>query len=133
MIDQSLPMSLYINDLTCNSITIQQAQDVGSAYIVSIPSGAKIYIDNIEQIGVTTPATINNIPSIPSEHTYKLVKPGYMDAEGLLFITAGEIYNVTVTMCKFESNIIWPLMMGAAIVGILLISRKEKREQQSIK
>ena len=62
--------SQHINDLSCNNITIQQTQDVGSAYIVSVPSGAKIYIDNVEQAVVITPARIDNIPSIPTEHTY---------------------------------------------------------------
>lgn len=121
-------ISPYINDLACNSVTIQQAQDVGSAYIVSIPSGAKIYIDNVEQVGITTPATINNIPSTPSEHTYKLVKPGYIDSEGLLFITTGQTYNVTVTMCKPPSSI-WPFLIGAAIVGIFItMTKKENKE-----
>ena len=114
-------ISPYINDLSCNSITIQQAQDVGSAYIVSIPSGAKIYIDNVEQVGIVTPATINNIPSTPYEHTYKLVKPGYMDAEGLLFIITGQIYNTTVTMCKIPSDNMMPLLLGLALAGSFII------------
>lgn len=121
----------YINDLACNSVTVQQTQGVGSAYIVSIPSGAKIYIDNVEQVGITTPATINNIPSTPSEHTYKLIKPGYIDSEGLLFITTGQTYNVVATIYNIPSSI-WAFLIGAAIIGILLISRKEKKEHQQI-
>ena len=120
----SFPFSKSINDLSCNNITIQQVQDVGSAYIVSIPSGAKIYIDNIEQVGLTTPATVNNIPSI-TEHIYKLTKSGYIDVEGILFITTGQTYNVTVTLCKSSSNIL-PILTGLAFAGIFLVmTRKE--------
>ncbi len=122
----------YINDLACNSITIQ-AQDVGSAHIVSIPDGAKVYIDGIEQVGVTTPATINNIPSVPFEYTYKLIKPGYIDSEGSLFITAGQTYNVTVTMCKISSDL-WPLLLGLAFTGsiILMMIEKESKKDKEI-
>ncbi len=122
----------YINDLSCNSITIQQVQDVGSAYIVSVPSRAKIYIDNVEQVGITTPATINNIPSTPYEHTYKLVKPGYMDAEGLLFITTGQTYNTTVTMCKTPSDNMWPLLLGLAFAGSFIIMMIENQRKKDI-
>lgn len=125
------PISPYINDLSCNSITIQQVQNVGSAYIVSIPSGAKIYIDNVEQVGIVTPATINNIPSTPYEHTYKLVKSGYMDAEGLLFITTGDTYNTTVTMCKTPSDNMMPLLLGLALAGsfiIMMIENQRKKD-----
>lgn len=126
-------ISPYINDLACNSVTIQQAQNVGSAYIVSIPSGAKIYIDNIEQVGITTPATINNIPSTPYEHTYKLVKSGYIDAEELLFITAGQTYNVTVTMCKTPGDNTWPLLLGLAFAGSFLIMMIESQRKKDMK
>ena len=123
-----------IEDLDCNSITIQQAQDVGSSYIVSIPSGAKIYIDNVEQAGVITPARIDNIPSIPTEHTYKLIKPGYIDIEGLLFITTGQTYNITVTMCKAPSNM-WSLLLGLALAGTfiaMMIEDKRKKNNTGI-
>lgn len=116
-----------IEDLSCNNIIVGQAPETGSAYIVSIPNGAKIYIDNIEQAGVTTPATINNIPSAPFEHTYKLVKSGYVDIEGLLFITTGQTYNVTVTMCKASGDG-WPLLIGVVAIGMLL-SRGNKEEK----
>ncbi len=122
--DQQLQFQ-YINDLACNNITIQQTQNVGSVYIDSIPRGATIYINNIEQIGLITPATINNIPS-PSELIYRLVKPGYI-AEGTLFIPTGQTYNVFVTLCQVPTNIL-PLLIGAAIVGILLIKKKEKEK-----
>ncbi len=114
-------ISPYINDLSCNNITIQHVQDTGPAYIVSIPSGAKIYIDSVEQVGIITPATINNIPSTPYEHTYKLVKSGYMDAEGLLFITTGETYNTTVTMFEIPGNSVWSLLLGIAFTGSIII------------
>ena len=129
----TIPFPFAINDLSCNNITIQQAQDVGSAHIVSIPSGAKIYIDNIEQVaGLVTPATVNNIPSIPTEHTYKLIKPGYIDTEGVLFITTGQTYNVTVMLCKPPSNIL-PILMGLAFTGILLtMIRKDKYKRIEI-
>lgn len=119
-------MIQYVNDLSCNNITIQHTQNVGSAYIVSIPSGAKIYIDNIEQVGLVTPAMVNKIPSIPTAHTYKLTRPGYMDMEGILFIITGETYNVTVMLCKPPTDIL-PILVGFVLTGIFLaMTRKEK-------
>lgn len=139
MIDQQ-PLYIHsangmytINDLACNSVTIQQVQDVGSAYIVSVPSGAKIYIDNVEQVGITTPATINNIPSTPYEHTYRLVKHGYIDIEGLLFITTGQTYNMTVTMCNTPSDNMWPLLLGLAFAGSFIIMMIENQRKKDMK
>ena len=85
----------YINDLSCNHITVEQLQ-TGSARIVSIPAGAKIFIDYIGDTGLITPATVPNISV--GVHAYKLTYPGYNDIDGLLFININETYELTISM-----------------------------------
>lgn len=120
----------YIEDLSCNYISIQQPPtEVGSAHIVSVPTGAKIFIDNIEYTGSVTPITISNISS--GTHSYKLTYPGYTDVDGILFIKTGETYELSVIMEKclapsVQSNAL--LYLGLFVIGFMLLSSRKKRE-----
>ena len=129
----SSSISPYMNDLSCNSITIQ-AENVGSAYIVSTPSGATIYIDDEKQSNATTPATINisNDSSTPQVHKYKLVLPGYADANGSLLITPGQIYNTTVLLEILSKNTL-PLILGLAITGSFIMMMLECQRKKDMK
>lgn len=89
----------FIDDLSCNNITIQQPSEVGSVSIESVPPGAKIFIGGVDQIGRFTPIVID-LPSSPTgiAYRYKLTYPGYVDAEGEFFIITGETYRLSVIM-----------------------------------
>ena len=67
---------------------------LGSLNVSSTPSGATIYIDNVLQPGITTPATITGLSA--GSHTYKLTLTGYADYTGSFSITAGTTTNLPV-------------------------------------
>lgn len=69
-------------------------QPTGSLLITSVPSKAKIFIDE-EQIS-TTPAFIENIPV--GIHSYRLVRPGYIDIMGIVYIEQDQIRDVFLKM-----------------------------------
>lgn len=75
---------------------IQTPTLVGSISFTTTPSGARIFIDNNEQIGRFTPATITDI-SIGS-HTFLLTYPGRNNATGSVDITGGATSYVYVDM-----------------------------------
>ena len=56
---------------------------VGSLAIASTPSGARIWIDNIDK-GVNTPSTVTGLAA--GQHIYKLVHTGYADLTGTFTI-----------------------------------------------
>lgn len=123
-----------LEDLSCNHISIQQPPtEVGSAHIVSVPTGAKIFIDNID-FQQTTPAIISNISS--GTHTYKLTYPGYTDVDGILFIKTGETYEISAIMekCSIPSQSNALLYLGLFAVGFMLLSsrKKENTDHESI-
>jgi len=121
---------LSIEDLSCNHITVQPPVEVGSAHIVSVPTGAKIFIDNIEYTGLITPTTISDIPI--GTYTYKLTYPGYTDVNGILFIKTGETYDISTTMEKYsvpsQSNAL--LYLGLFAVGFMLLSSRKKESTE---
>ncbi len=63
-------------------------QTTGSLHITSVPIGESIYIDNILQSGITTPATIADLPA--GSHTYRLTLAGYQDVTNSFSITSGQ-------------------------------------------
>lgn len=74
---------------------INNLQIYGSVSIVTIPSGATVFIDDIEQTS-TTPALIEDIPV--GVHTYRLTLAGYIDIIGVMYIEPDKTYNVFTTM-----------------------------------
>ena len=73
-------------------INADMIQSPGSLYIESIPTGARIYVDNIDK-SVYTPSTIYGLSS-EILHTYRLTLDGYYDANG----TFNVLPNITTTM-----------------------------------
>lgn len=119
-----------IYDLSCHGITIQQPIEVGSAHIVSVPAGAKIFIDYKGDIGLVTPTLIPNIPV--GVHTYKLTYPGYIDVDGILFIEYNKIYELSIIMeispGYFDPTklIIFTLVAGVLIANIFQREKEDK-------
>jgi immune inhibitor A len=73
----------------------------GTVNITSTPSGAKIYMDNVDT-GQITPATITNL-SVGS-HTYKLILTGYYDKTGAFLISAGQMLNINVNLNRITKG-----------------------------
>jgi hypothetical protein len=69
---------------------------VGYLYISSNPIGAKIFIDDVEQIGNTTPTEIYDL--LIGHHTYKLSLTGYNDATESFDILPGKITIIEVIL-----------------------------------
>lgn len=70
---------------------------VGSLNIVSSPTGAWIYIDDISQ-GSKTPNTVDNLA--PGNHNVKLVMSGYQDWINTINVIAGQTINVSAELTK---------------------------------
>lgn len=87
-------------------------QLTGSLSIVSVPGGAKIFIDGDEQI-YTTPSIIG-LPV--GQHTYRLSYSGYIDVEGIVHITEEQYQDLFFTMQK--STIVGDILMYGFIASI---------------
>ncbi len=87
---------------TFSSLGTEEQQQLGNLDISSTPSGANIYIDNILQTGVTTPAIITGL--LPGSHTYKLTKSGYADTIDTFTIISGMTTTIAVTLSSFLSG-----------------------------
>ena len=85
-----------------NSISQIREQLTSSVYIGSDPSGAKIFIDDIEQSGFNTPSMITDIHS--GHHSFRLSSPGYVDIESDMPLEPGKTYNIFLTMGKSTSK-----------------------------
>lgn len=85
-----------------DSISRIREQLTSSVYMASDPSGAKIFIDGIEQSGFNTPSMITDIHS--GHHSFRLSSPGYVDIESEMPLEPGRTYNVFLTMGKSTST-----------------------------
>lgn len=101
-------------------------QLTGSLSIVSIPGGAKIFIDGEEQT-VTTPALID-LPIC--QNTYKLVKQGYIDVEGIVTIIEEQTYDLFLTMQKslIIGDILIYWFIASITAGITLYLLTKRRD-----
>lgn len=75
--------------------TVTLTQSTGSVSFTSTPSGARIFINDIDQI-VYTPNTISGLSA--GSYTYKLTLVGYTDATGPFSITVGQTTNVSTIL-----------------------------------
>jgi hypothetical protein len=106
--------------------SIPNGEITGQLSIVSIPSGADIFIDGIKQSDPT--------PSIMTfstgQHIYRLICPGYIDEDGMVFIQEGQTYDLFVTMHKsfdIKDELIYGFIgsLAAGIALYLLVRRKD--------
>jgi hypothetical protein len=68
---------------------------IGSIEFSSTPTGAKIFIDEIDT-GLSAPTTISNLTAGP--HTYRLSKFAYFDSIGTIDIIPNTTITISVTM-----------------------------------
>jgi hypothetical protein len=94
----------YLDDVSTVTVLTGQTTPVlrvltgiGTAYIISTPSGATIYLDDV--INGTTPKTIYNVTSGPF-HTIRLTKTGYLDDVSSCTVTTGGWQSVYRTLIK---------------------------------
>ena len=84
-------------DITAGKIAIVEIELIplelkGYLYISSSPIGAKIFIDDVEQTGLSTPTIMQGL--LIGTHTYKLTLPGYEDKTDIFVISTGQITNI---------------------------------------
>ncbi len=148
--ESHIPLTLVptIEDLSCNDIRVK-AVCKGLLQIATAPSGADIYI--YEEIqgdyvltGVQTgtlisPSTINDIECTgpTRSNKFKLTLPGYVDVEGWLDITDGNIYQLYIIMEKCTTPVVseaggW--LMPALAIGSLffLLFGGEERKRRKL-
>jgi len=70
----------------------------GNISITSNPTGAKVYLDGVDQ-GKTTDCTLTNIPV--GSHTLKLELENYGKWEGSVEVIAGQTTNVSATLAGY--------------------------------
>ena len=101
----------------------------GQLSTVTIPSGAEIYIDGVIQLDKTTPVIID-LPS--GVRTYRLLYPGYVNADGMIPIEDGNIYNLFITMHEsFNTRdaIVYGFIASALAGAVLYVATKGKGRQ----
>lgn len=82
--------------ITAGTVYSEIVATTGSASFTSSPSGARIWIDGVDQ-NVNTPSTISGLTPLPASHTYKLVS-GIYTATGTFTVTTGMTTNVSITI-----------------------------------
>lgn len=82
--------------VTCGpSFTVQSSLTAnGSIYFTSSPSGATVYVDNVNK--GTTPFTLENV--IPDYYTIKMQRTSYLDWAQRVQVTAGNETNVNAPL-----------------------------------
>ena len=115
-----------------DSIARIREQSTSSVYIASDPSGAKIFIDGIEQTGFNTPSMITDMYS--GHHSFKLTSPGYIDIESEMPLEPGKTYNIFLTMGKSTSTLVSSststdisgivILLALGLIGYFLIKNR---------
>ena len=140
--DYNKTISIAAGQTTYLGASLTQAPTLlGNINFTTVPSGARIFIDDTEKVGKLTPVTITDIPI--GSHTFILKYSGMNNATGLIDVTGGVTSYVYVDMSitsPTEGNIaisstptnaeIWiagvqqldidsnPLLTGATIAGL---------------
>ena len=84
------------------SVTATLTLIVGSISFATVPSGAKIFIDNIDT-GLATPSRVTD--TIPGTHTYTLSLTGYHDLSGSATVIGGQTTTITETLTLIVGSI----------------------------
>lgn len=83
------------------NVTVTLQHLYGDLYVTSVPTGAKIFIDE-EDTGQTTPITIKNLTA--GSHIYRLSKFAYYDSIGTIDIVANSSVTLSVTMVAMATT-----------------------------
>jgi hypothetical protein len=96
----------------CNIMNI--TFNVGSINFASVPSGAEIFIDDIDQHHVT-PYLITNVPA--GTHTVKLTLANYPDIIGTLIVESNKVTQVSA---NFTTGNVGLVIVGISIAAVLV-------------
>ena len=88
--------------------------ETGSISFNSVPDGAEIIIDGVDQL-IATPAMITQITGM---HDYILRKAGYNDYSGVITVSAGQIVTVEVALIPAEGCISFNISPAGAKIFI---------------
>lgn len=94
-------------------------ETIGTLEMTSEPSGARIWIDDVDT-GRNTPATIVNL--VKGDHKYKTVLSGYKDINGTVSIIAGGTKIVHLILEKGEKGLGLEVWAGVAIASVAILS-----------
>jgi hypothetical protein len=90
----------------------------GGFNIVSVPTGAEVYVDNLFQ--GYTPATLNGIA--PGEHQILLKYTGYVDYSTTASVTSGQVTPLPVSMQPAPTPTPVSAPSGVTFIGCLAIA-----------
>jgi len=111
---------------------IDITKPTGSITITSIPSGAEIFIDGVDQ-GVKTDSTVTDIPA--GDHTFTLKLAGYKDFTGTLQVVEDQITNIAVTLESAKNNAAMLLgltIFGMGVLGAVVLATREKKPEYTV-
>jgi hypothetical protein len=104
-------MSLLINSCTGSNSPVEPPSETGSVFITSYPSGAAIYINNIDS-GLRTPDTVHNVDT--GKNVILLSLSGYRDTSISATVIRGQKTIVpvieltsTLNLFKYYTDTIW--------------------------
>lgn len=73
---------------------------LGKVNISSNPSGGLVSIDDV-YLGQYTPTTVENLSD--GDYTYRLIRPGYLDATGTFTVTNGQTVDLNPTLIQSDT------------------------------
>jgi hypothetical protein len=92
-----------------------------AAHFVSVPDGARIWIDDIDK-GVDAPHDVTDLTV--GEHTYILKKPGYAEATGQFTTTLCQLTDIPpVNLSQVAEAGFGPFLIGGLVIGALFMGK----------
>ena len=103
-----------------------------AARFESTPAHARIWIDDVDT-GIDTPGNVTGLTV--GDHTYKLKKQGYLDAEGPFTTTLCQRVNIPANLSQLEEAGMGGIMMAGLLFGALLfgVKKEEKKDNEKKK
>lgn len=99
--NKTKPAISNLTQLYVQNFRIEFDLPPGNALFTSTPTGARIWIDEVDQgIGKDTPYTITGIQ--PYQRNYTLKKAGYADKSGTIQIQIGSTSSVSETLTQYK-------------------------------
>lgn len=122
-----------VSDQTTN-LDVELVETTSSLFINSTPAGATIYIRDVIQPGIETPALINLSPGI---YTHRLTLSGYYHATGNFEVFSGQTTDINATLQPIvaqigprDGSLLLLAGLGTGLLFLAAARRKEERTQR---